>query len=76
MVFFGNPPSDIDPHHQITGFVANQMTELAEVIRCQVSLAAFGMLKDLLLMKYAKGGRSCGESEGVGIQSPFPSKTG
>ena len=47
--FEHNPPNHLDAAHLTTSFSADQMIQFARVVVLEVSLASFGMLKDLLL---------------------------
>ena len=52
--FSDSPFIQLDPHHQITGMSSDQMVRLARTIGLEILLAAFGMLKDLLLRNGGK----------------------
>ena len=60
--FSDNPPVQLDPHQQLTGMSSDQMIQFARAIGLDVSLAAFGMLEDVLLKIGRKTGRNVGEN--------------
>ena len=72
--FAENPPVQLDPHQQLTGLSSDQMIQFARAIGLEVSLAAFGLLEDVLLKIGGKTGRNVGE-KGSG-QSASLSRSG
>ena len=71
-----NPPTHLDPSHPTTSFSADQMIQFARAVGLEVSLASYGMLKDLLLKARIGGvGPAVGSRHSVG-RSPFPSVAG
>ena len=59
--FADNAPVQLDPHQQLTGMSSDQMIQFARAIGLEVSLAAFGMLEDVLLKIGGKAGRNVGD---------------
>ena len=71
-----NPPSHLDPSHPTTSFGADQMIKFARAVGLEVSLASYGMLKDLLLNTRVGGGdQPVGLRHSIG-RSQFPSVGG
>ena len=62
--FADNPPVQLDPHQQVTGMSSDQMIQFARAVGLEVSLAALGMLEDVLLKIGGKSGRNVGEKGG------------
>ena len=58
--FADNPPVQLDPHQQLTGLSSDQMIQFVRAVGLEVSLASFGMLKDVLLKIGGKAGRNVG----------------
>ena len=44
-----NPPTVLDPGHTITNLSADQMIRLARAVGLEVTLASYGLLKDLFV---------------------------
>ena len=59
--FADNPPVQLDPHQQLTGMSSDQKIQFARALGLEVSLATFGMLKDVLLKIGEKAGRNVGD---------------
>ena len=64
------PPSQLDPHQQLTGMRSDQMIQFARAIGLEVSLVTFGISEDVLLKIGGKNGRNVGD-ESSGQSLPF-----
>ena len=68
--FADNPPVQLDPHQQLTGMSSDQMIQFPRAIGLEVTLATFGMLKDVLLKDGGEAGRNAGD-KGKGLSPSF-----
>ena len=55
--FTENPPTRVDPHHQVTDTTAGQLIKFVRAVGQKVLLATFGMLEDVLLKIGGKDGK-------------------
>ena len=59
--FADDPPVQLDPHQKLTGMGSDQRTKFARAVGLKVSLATFGMLKDVLLKIAGQTGTNVGD---------------